>query len=370
MSNRRSFLKNTLLAGTSLALFPHCSSSTSPTQKIIATGNKKDKLGVALVGLGGYSRGQLAPALQLTEHCYLAGIVTGSPDKIPRWQAQYGIKDANVYSYDNIEQIANNDEIDIIYIVLPTALHAQYAIKAANTGKHVWLEKPMAMNVAECQAVIDACNKNKVKLSIGYRMQHEPNTKTLIGYADSQPYGNMQSVKALAGYRGNGGGGWRAKKAMGGGALYDMGVYTINGIRYATQMEPIRVNYGKVIINRPDLFPEVDETTEYELEFANGLTAYGRTSVGESINQLRVDCERGWYELAPMQSYNGVEGKTSDGKALNIFIENQQARQMDDDALAIKNNTSVMVPGIEGLNDIRIVNAIQRAAHLGKSVAL
>lgn len=370
MSNRRSFLRNTLLAGTSLALFPHCSSSTPQTQSLHSVGSNKDKLGVALVGLGGYSRGQLAPALTLTEHCYLAGIVTGSPEKIPRWQAQYGIKDQNVYNYDNMDQIANNDDIDIIYIVLPTALHAKYAIKAADCGKHVWCEKPMAMNVAECQSVIDACQQNKVKLSIGYRMQHEPNTQTVIKYASTKPYGAIQNVKALAGYRGNGGGGWRAKKAMGGGALYDMGVYAINGIRYATQLEPVQVNYGKVIINRPKLFPEVDETTEFELEFANGLTAYGRTSVGESINQLRVDAENGWYELSPMQSYNGVKGVTSDGKALDIYIKNQQASQMDDDALAIKNNTPVMVPGSEGLRDIRIVNAIQEAAQSGGSVKI
>ena len=54
---------------------------------------------------------------KLTQHCYLAGIVTGTPSKIPVWQKQYGIKDANVYNYDNMDQIANNDEIDVIYIV-------------------------------------------------------------------------------------------------------------------------------------------------------------------------------------------------------------------------------------------------------------
>lgn len=353
LNTRRNFIKQAAFAGASLSL-AFCNPA------IITS--KKEKLGVALVGLGSYSTYNLAPALQQTKHCYLAGIVTGSPHKIPDWQKKYGIKDQHVYNYENMHQIADNDEIDVVYIVVPTGLHAKYAIIAADAGKHVWCEKPMAMNIPECQAIIDACRKNKVKLSIGYRMQHEPNTQTVIQYASTLPYGKINTVKALAGYRGGGGSGWRFQKDMGGGALYDMGVYTINGIRYATGMEPIAVRSAQQINARPELFTEVDETTSYELEFERGLIAYGKTSVGESMNQLRVECEKGWYELSPMQSYNGVVGQTSDGIQLDTYIVNQQARQMDDDALAILNNTEVLVPGEEGLRDIRIVKAILASA--------
>lgn len=353
LNTRRNFIKQAAFAGASLSL-AFCNPA------IITS--KKEKLGVALVGLGSYSTYNLAPALQQTKHCYLAGIVTGSPHKIPDWQKKYGIKDQHVYNYENMHQIADNDEIDVVYIVVPTGLHAKYAIIAANAGKHVWCEKPMAMNIPECQAIIDACRKNKVKLSIGYRMQHEPNTQTVIQYASTLPYGKINTVKALAGYRGGGGSGWRFQKDMGGGALYDMGVYTINGIRYATGMEPIAVRSAQQINARPELFTEVDETTSYELEFERGLIAYGKTSVGESMNQLRVECEKGWYELSPMQSYNGVVGQTSDGIQLDTYIVNQQVRQMDDDALAILNNTEVLVPGEEGLRDIRIVKAILASA--------
>ncbi len=327
-------------------------------------------LGVALVGLGNYSTGQLAPGLQLTRQCQLAGIVTGSPWKIPEWQRKYRIPDSNVYNYDNMHELANNPAIDIVYIVVPTGLHAKYAIRAAEAGKHVWCEKPMAMNVEECKAIIDACTRNRVKLSIGYRMQHEPNTQTVIQYATSRPYGSIQSLEALAGYRGGGGDGWRFQREMGGGALYDMGVYSINGLRYATGLEPIRVLEAKQSTDRPRIFTEVDETTEFRLGFPGELVGYGRTSVGETINHLRVDCANGWYELRPMQSYSGVRGRTSDGTLLNQKIEDQQARQMDNDALAIRENRPVMVPGEEGLRDIRIVQAIMEAAETGSEVAI
>lgn len=359
---RRKFVENALWASTLPLMINACPSSIE---------QKNDKaIGVALLGLGSYSIGQLAPALQLTDHCFLAGLVTGTPSKLPALQEQYGISDSHVYTYDSMDDIADNDDIDVVYIVVPTALHAQYAIRAAELGKHIWCEKPMAMNTAECQAIIDACRKNKVRLSIGYRMLHEANTQTLISYRDSKPYGNITSVYAAAGYRGGGGTGWRHQKAMGGGALYDMGVYTVNGIRYATGLQAKRVIEARHIISRPELFKEVDETTTYMLEMDNGLIANGWTSVGENGNRLRVDCADGWYELSPMQSYNGVVGQTSDGTLLDTFVPNQQARQMDDNALAIINDTPVLAPGSEGMIDIHIINGIFEAARTGQSVDL
>ncbi len=342
-----------------------------PLQALASTAPKR-KLGIALVGLGGYSTHQLAPALQLAQYCELRGIVTGSPEKIPQWQKQYGIADKNVYSYKNLHKIAENPDIDVVYIVVPTFLHAKYAIIAANAGKHVWCEKPMAMTVRECQSIIDACQKNKVKLSIGYRMQHEPNTRTMINWAQEKPYGAINKVIAKAGYAGSGAplGDWRMDRSKGGGALYDMGVYPINAARFTTGKEPIAVS-AQHENSRPGLFKKADETTNLQLDFGDGLTAFCETSVGKQYNILRVECEKGWYQVEPMQSYTGVRGDTSDGKQLNKQVVNQQTAQMDDDALAIINNTPVMVPGEDGLNDIRIVEAaLKSAAAGGKKIKL
>src|SRR5690606_40860089 len=130
--------------------------------------------------------------------------------------------------YKSFDNIANNADIDVIYIVLPPSMHAEYVIKAANAGKHVWCEKPMAVTTAECQSMIDACNKNKVKLSIGYRMQHEPNTRRIIQFRKDKTYGNILNVSAAAGYFDSRTNHWKQIKAMGGGSMYDMGVYPLN----------------------------------------------------------------------------------------------------------------------------------------------
>lgn len=349
--NRRDFLKQTtgtLIAGT---LFPS-----------LILSKPKDKLGVALVGLGSYSSGLLAPGLQLTEHCELRGIVTGTPSKIPVWQRRYGIPDSNVYNYDNMHEITNNDDIDVIYVVTPTGVHARYSIIGAEAGKHVWCEKPMAMNADECNAIIRAAEKSNVQLTIGYRMQHEPNTRTIIRYGENETYGPVKEVRTGAGYRGSHPEGyWRRDPELGGGALYDMGVYPINAARYATGMEPVAVR-GRQWSEREEMYSEVDEFTEFEMEFPNGVIAKGETSFGKSMNYLDITCNDGWYNLRPFQSYSGVRGETSDGTRLAPDPKHQQARQMDNDALAIKQNRSPIVPGEEGLRDIRIVNAIMESS--------
>lgn len=321
----------------------------------------KEKLGVALVGLGSYATGQLAPALRETAHCELRGIVTGSPSKIPRWQRRYDIPDANVYNYETMPDIAGNDDIDVVYIVLPPALHARYAIMGAEAGKHVWCEKPMAMNVEECRRMIEAADRNKVQLTVGYRMQHEPNTQTIIRYGREEVYGAVREVNTGAGYDGrHDADSWRRDADMGGGALYDMGVYPINAARYSTGMEPVAVR-GRQWSER-GIYDEVDEFTEFELKFPDGVIARGETSFGKSMNYLEVNCTDGWYKLQPFQSYTGVRGRTSDGTKLEPCGCNQQALQMDDDALAIKKNKKPLAPGVDGLRDIRIVRAIMESS--------
>ena len=228
----------------------------------------------------------------------------------------------------------------------------------------------MARTAAECQAIIDACNKNKVKLSIGYRMQHEPNTQQIIQYAKTKPFGKLLNLSAEAGYREGRKDHWKQNKEMGGGAMYDMGVYPLNALRYSTQEEPIAVVKASHSTTRPEIYHEVDEITEFTLEFPSGAIGYGKTSFAEGMNHLKVNCENGWYELQPFQAYSGIKGKTSEGTLLNASVPNQQAKQMDDDALAIINDTPVLVPGEDGMKDIAIVEAIYKAAATGQRVDL
>lgn len=360
-NKRRKFIHQTGLIAASTAFLPNALWS--------ATRPQKEKLGVALVGLGYYSTDLLAPALQLTEHCELKGIVTGSPEKIPIWKEKYGIPDKNIYDYEGMDKIADNSDIDVIYIVLPPSMHAEYSIRAANTGKHVWCEKPMAPSVAECEAMIKACNANKVKLSIGYRCQHDPNIQAYMKAAQEKTFGAVKMVSSSAGYFDGRTDHWKQKKAMGGGVMGDMGVYAIQGARLATGEEPVSV-LAQTFTTRPDIYTEVEETAMYQLEFPSGARAACQSSFGIPMNYLNINSEKGWIKMSPHSSYSGNKGLRSDDKIIDFPLENQQAKQMDDDALAIMNNTEMLVPGEEGLRDIRVVEAVYKAAEKNCSVRL
>ncbi|MDH5821854.1 Gfo/Idh/MocA family oxidoreductase [Luteimonas sp. RD2P54] len=349
--SRREMLQTLALGGAAAAL-PGAFAGPAPARR----------LGVALVGLGGYSRDLLAPALQLTRHCRLAGIVTGSPHKIAEWQGSYGIPDANVYGYDDFHRIADNDDIDVVYVVTPNHLHMPQTLLAANAGKHVWCEKPMAMDAAEGEAMVKACRDNRVQLTIGYRMQHEPNTRRFMAMAEERPFGRIVKLRADAGWFGWRDGAddaWRLDPARGGGAMYDMGVYCVNAARYSTGLEPTAIRAWNETARR-DVFGEVDETMRFELEFPGDIVAKCVTSFGRNLNTLQVDCERGWYALSPFQAYEGNAGRASDGTVFPAQLGERprmQAEQMDQDALAILNGSPPRAPGEEGVRDMRVLDA-------------
>ncbi len=359
--NRRHFIQKTGILATATGLAPQLFFAN--------TDRTSGKLGVALVGLGYYSTEVLAPALQLTKHCELRGIVTGSPEKVPLWQKKYGIADKNVYSYDNFNTIANNPDIDVVYVVLPPGLHAEYAIKAAETGKHVWCEKPMARTVAECEAMIQACKEAKVKLAIGYRCQHDPNVQFFQKMGKTRPFGLPKMISCTAGYVDLRTDHWKQNKKLGGGVMGDMGVYALQSARMVTGEEPIMVS-AQASTTRPEIYTEVEETMSFQLTFPSGTIASCQSSFGTRTNNLHVAYEKGWLKMDPHSAYSGNKGKLSDGTLIDFALPNQQAAQMDNDARSIIQDTSMLVPGEEGLRDIRVIEAIYRAAKNNCSVAI
>ena len=326
------------------------------------------KLGIALVGLGQYAGGQLAPALQETEACYLAGIVTGSPDKARQWKQQYNIPDGNIYSYDNFDSIKDNPDIDIVYVVLPNAMHAEYVIRAAKAGKHVICEKPMAITVEECDRMIEACKEAGKMLSIGYRLHFEPHNLQMKQLGQNKVYGEIKKIKADNGMGDTHG--WRLdKKLAGGGPLMDVGIYCVQGVRYTSGREPIAVTAQEGPKTDPVKFASVEQSLSWQIEFADGMTAECRTSYSEEMNLLRAEAERGWFELSPAYPFSGIRGKPSDGP-MKLPQVNQQARQMDDFAIAVRSDRPTPVPGEMGRQDVKILQAIYKAMETGQRVEI
>ena len=356
--SRRNFIRTSALAAGALAL--------SPVLSALAVAKQGKKLGIALVGLGYYSSGQLAPALQHTQNCYLAGIVTGTPSKAVEWAKKYNIPQKNIYNYQNFDEIAHNSDIDIVYVVLPVFLHKEFTIRAAQAGKHVICEKPMALNASDCRDMIAACKKANRLLSIGYRLHFEPHTMEVMRLGQQQILGKVTKIDTGNGFNYQGDpNAWRLKKAMaGGGGLMDMGIYSIQGTRYTLGQEPIAIKATQEK-KRPDFFKEVDETVFWEMEFPGGFKTTGKSSYNNDWSYLKVEAEKGKFELDPAYGYGGIDGSVN-GVKMPFPQMVQQAAQMDDFVTCVRNNKQSRVPGEEGLKDMMVVDAIYKSLDSGK----
>ena len=359
--SRRRFIRastSTVLAG---AVLPMGSRSTQAA----AHSHSEKTFGIALVGLGNYAMKQLAPALQQTEHCKLTGLVTGTPEKRVRYGQEYGILDSSIYNYETFDDIADNDAIDIIYVVLPNFMHKEYVIRAARAGKHVICEKPLGLNAAECEEMIQVCDQAGVSLNVGYRLHFDPNHQEVMRLVKEKPFGDVTYVQAEFSFQIGDPNQWRLKKALaGGGAVYDIGVYCIQAARYATGEEPIAITAQEFKTDF-DKFAEVDETVSFQLEFPSGIMCNSTTSYNARTNRLYVAYRnRGSALIEPAYSYGGLKG-TVNGQPMGFEPVNQQAKHMDGVCKSILQGTDSTVSGQEGLLDMKVVDALYRSLASG-----
>jgi len=347
----------------------HASPRYMSERERLSTPATQPKLGVALVGLGKYSTEQLAPALLESKRCRLAGIVTGTPAKAAHWREQYNIPEKNVYSYENFDAIRDNADIDIVYIVLPNAMHAEYTIRAAKAGKHVICEKPMAVSVQECEDMIEACKTANRLLAIGYRLHYEPHNLAMADFGQNKTFGPVKKVLAKDGMdiEPNV---WRLKRKLaGGGPLMDVGIYCVQGAIYTLGELPVAITAKEGKKTDLKRFKEVEQSLTWTMEFPSGAIAECETSYAKEMNLLRAEAEDGWFELQPAYGYEGIKSRASDGP-FDLPQVREQTLQIDDFAECVSNNKISKVSGEMGLRDVKILMAIYEAARTGKKVKL
>ena len=337
----------------------------SPLRILAQTGGRK--LGVALLGLGRYSTGELGPALRETKLCSLVGVITGTPAKAEKWATDYNLDPKNIYNYETMDRIADNPAIDIVYVVTPPGLHPEFTIRAAKAGKHVISEKPMATSVADCDRMIAACKAAKVQLGIGYRLHYDPYHLEMWRIAKAKEFGRFKTMKGDFGYVMTQPEHRTSKKLGGGGPLMDLGIYIVHGACMAADSDPLYVTAHEEPKLNPELFKEVEETITFSLEFPHGEKLEGMASFNRGGNRLRLDGEQGWIDFQSAFSYRGIKCDTSRGP-LNYPVIRQQALQIDDFASCVLSGRKTTVPGELGRRDIKVLMAIYEAARTGKRV--
>jgi predicted dehydrogenase len=363
-NNRREFLGTSISAGVAVGL-AQGGFFSAPTY---ASENKK--LGFALVGLGNLATNQIAPGLLNSAHCKLTAIVTGTPEKEKKWADKYGISRDHIYNYQSFDKIASDDAIDVVYVVLPNSMHAEYTVRAAKAGKHVLCEKPMANSAADCRDMIAACKSADRKLAIGYRCQYEPHHVKSIELARSKELGALKMIEAGFGFKIGDPTQWRLKKKLaGGGALMDVGIYALQACRCLTGEEPTMIMAQETKTDAAK-FAEVDESITWMMKFPSGVLAYCSTSYNfNGLNRFNAYTDNGFIKMDPAYSYTNNRMETSKGK-VDLGQKDQFATEMDEFAKCIFENRPSKVSGEEGLKDLIAIEAIYKSIETRSSVTL
>lgn len=333
------------------------------------------KIGYAVVGLGSYATRQIMPNFAGCETARLVALVSGTPAKLDQYGAQYNIPKTHRYSYADFDRIRDNPDIDAVYIILPNSMHAEYSIRAAQAGKHVMCEKPMAVSVAECQAMIAASRKAGKKLMIGYRSRFEQYNRLAIDLARSGHVGPTRLITAEHGFPAQPGI-WRLDRPMsGGGSLMDIGIYSLNAARYLTGEEPVEVSAVDSTDRNDPRFKTVEDRISFMLRFPSGIVANCVSSYSSSHNSYRVIGTQGYIDMEPATPYQGQsmsirkDGVTAP-RVLPAAPKTQFAGQLDHLAECILADTTPIVPGEEGLADMRAIEAIYRSAAERRAVTI
>lgn len=328
------------------------------------------QVGWAIVGLGQLALEEVMPAFAECQLSKPVALVSGHPDKAKKVAQAYDISPEAIYNYENYDELANNKDVDVIYIILPNSMHAEFTLRGLKAGKHVLCEKPMSTTVPEAEQMIAAAKEADKHLMIAYRLHYEPFNQKAMELCKSGALGtiktfastNGQNVKAPN---------IRLSSQLGGGPIGDVGVYSINAARYTIGEEPVEVY---AVARQPETdarFREVPESVAFTLRYPSGALAHCDCSFGMSESRFyRVQGTEGYLEMDPAFSYRGLrlyvregEPKSGDAEAKEILLQavNHFSAEMDHFSAVVLHGESCRTPGEMGLADMRILEALEKS---------
>jgi predicted dehydrogenase len=333
---------------------------------------KRKKLRYALIGAGHISQVAVLPSFTHCKSSELSLIVSSDEKKRKVLGAKYKV---HVCSPDEFEGYASELGVDVVYIAEPNHLHKEFTLRAAKAGMHVLCEKPMAVNSKECQEMIDACQVNRVKLMIAYRLHFEEATLTAIDLVNRKnKIGDLRLFQSLHSQPTNFPNIRTMPISQGGGPTYDVGVYDINASRYIFQEDPISV-FAQSANNGKPPYRDIEEAMSVILKFPEEKLATMLYSFGAADTEtMRVVGTKGDLQIDPAYGYVGdkkmkitVEDKSSEK---TFHAKDQFAGEIDYFSECVLKNKEPEASGKEGLIDIQIVEAIHESARTGAVIQL
>jgi predicted dehydrogenase len=329
------------------------------------------KIRYAVVGQGYISQVAVLPAFaHARRNSELAALVSDDKVKLGKLGRKYGVK--GLYAYSAFEECL--EEVDAVYIALPNSMHREYTERAAAAGVHVLCEKPMAVTEADCRAMIATCRDNQVKLMIAYRLHFEAANLAAVEAVRSGRLGDPRAFSSAFTMQVKDADNIRLKRDLGGGPLYDIGIYCINAARYLLREEPEEV-FAFAANNGEKRFSEVNEMVSAVLRFPGERLAAFTCSFGAAdVGSYQVVGTKGELRLDPAYEYAGELSLsiTADGKkqVRRYAKRDQFAPELLHFSDCILTGREPRPGGDEGLADVRIIRALLESAQKGRPVRL
>ncbi len=332
---------------------------------------KSQKVRYAVVGLGWFAQEAILPAFANAEdNTALAAVVTGDLVKAEELSRKYHVPAIHYEDYDRF--LASN-AVDAVYIALPNSHHRDYTVRAARAGVHVLCEKPMAASVADCQAMIDACEAPDVRLMIAYRLHFEGANLSAVDQAHSGRIGEPRLFSSVFTQQ-VAGGNIRLDRELGGGPLEDLGIYCINAARYLFRAEPSEV-VAFAAAGQDERFREVPEAVSAILRFPGDRLAAFTCGFGETkVSNYRLIGTKGELFLDPAYTWHGDIHQTvtvGDDTEQDTFGQRDQvAAEILYFSDCVLRGHKPEPSGLEGLIDVRIIEALRESCAKGMPVQI
>ncbi|MFN4057909.1 MAG: Gfo/Idh/MocA family protein [Roseinatronobacter sp.] len=280
-----------------------------------------------ILGAAKIAAGELAPAMQLAKGAELVAVATRDPARAAPFKALVpGIK-----VHDSYDALLADPEIDAVYIPLPNHLHVPMSIRAAEAGKHVLCEKPIALRADEINSLIAARDRTGKLIAEGFMVLHHPQWLLARDLLAGGVIGKLEHVEGVFTYCNRDTTNIRYDAAMGGGGLRDVGVYPSVTTRFVTGQEPTRLRSNMRMHNGVDVFARVwADFPDFSMSFYCGM-------MQEKRQQMLFHGQDGWIELSA--PFNGpaygdvrVDWKSADGR-----VSTQRFNAVNQYALMLEN---------------------------------
>lgn len=272
--------------------------------------------------------------------------------------------------YDNYVSLLNDPEVDVVYISLPNHLHSEWTIKAANAGKHVLCEKPLAQNIAEIDAIIDASKKNNVVVSEAFMYRHHPQTKKVLELIENGVIGDLLYIRGSFSFFLDKINDFRLSSETGGGSIWDIGCYPINYARTIAKS-----NVKEVFGWQNKGSEDVDLLFCGQIKFSNGVIAQFDSSFRSPLkSKIEICGTEGYIDIPdPYKPYYNskiILNRDDYSKVFNIAGEMLYLGEIEDFADAILIEKPPLISLYDSRENTRTINALITSSNKGHPIVL